>query len=64
MHIADPLNASWGCNMWPTPCSTDHMHNEPHPISLQVISTKVGGVPEVLPSDMICMAEPNVSGEQ
>ncbi|XP_065898364.1 phosphatidylinositol N-acetylglucosaminyltransferase subunit A-like [Dysidea avara] len=28
---------------------------------LQVISTKVGGVPEVLPNDMICMAEPNVS---
>ena len=38
-----------------------HMYTEPHPISLQVISTKVGGVPEVLPSDMIKMAEPNVS---
>lgn len=29
-----------------------------------MISTKVGGVPEVLPSDMIHLAEPDVSGEQ
>ena len=29
---------------------------------LQVISTKVGGVPEVLPQDMIKLVEPNVSG--
>nr|SVE75090.1 EOG090X0515 [Daphnia dolichocephala] len=28
---------------------------------LQVVSTKVGGIPEVLPPDMIRMAEPNVS---
>ncbi|KAJ7314883.1 hypothetical protein OS493_039015, partial [Desmophyllum pertusum] len=27
---------------------------------LQVVSTRVGGVPEVLPSDMIKMAEPSV----
>ena len=30
--------------------------------SLQVVSTRVGGVPEVLPSDMIKMAEPSVKG--
>ena len=42
----------------------------PHPphfvtltYSLQVISTKVGGVPEVLPSDMIQLAEPDISCE-
>ena len=29
---------------------------------LQVISTKVGGVPEVLPQDMIRLVEPNVPG--
>lgn len=28
--------------------------------SLQVVSTKVGGVPEVLPSEMIKLAEPSV----
>ncbi|GAB1598450.1 phosphatidylinositol N-acetylglucosaminyltransferase subunit A-like isoform X1 [Argonauta hians] len=28
---------------------------------LQVVSTKVGGVPEVLPSDLIILAEPSVS---
>lgn len=33
-------------------------------IRLQVVSTKVGGVPEVLPPDMIRMAQPNVSGKQ
>jgi len=27
--------------------------------SLQVVSTKVGGVPEVLPPDLIYLAEPN-----
>jgi phosphatidylinositol glycan class A protein len=30
---------------------------------LQVVSTKVGGIPEVLPSDMIWLAEPNVDSE-
>ena len=29
------------------------------PCSLQVVSTKVGGVPEVLPPDLIYLAEPN-----
>jgi len=28
-----------------------------------VVSTKVGGVPEVLPSEMIFLAEPNVKGK-
>lgn len=28
--------------------------------SLQIVSTKVGGVPEVLPSEMIKLAEPSV----
>ena len=31
--------------------------------SLQVVSTRVGGVPEVLPSDMIRLAEPSVKCE-
>ena len=31
---------------------------------LQVLSTRVGGVPEVLPPDMITLATPTVSGEQ
>jgi len=31
--------------------------------SLQVVSTKVGGVPEVLPPEMIWLAEPNVNGK-
>lgn len=31
-------------------------------LSLQVISTRVGGVPEVLPEDMIRLVEPNVAG--
>ena len=31
--------------------------------SLQVVSTRVGGVPEVLPSDMIKLAEPSVTGK-
>ena len=31
--------------------------------SLQVVSTCVGGVPEVLPSDLIRLADPNVSCE-
>lgn len=30
-------------------------------LRLQVVSTRVGGVPEVLPSDLIRLAEPNVS---
>ena len=30
---------------------------------LQVVSTKVGGVPEVLPPDLITLAAPNVPGE-
>ena len=30
---------------------------------LQVISTKVGGVPEVLPENMIRLVEPNVQGK-
>ena len=30
---------------------------------LQVVSTNVGGIPEVLPSDLILLAEPNVSCE-
>jgi phosphatidylinositol glycan class A protein len=29
--------------------------------SLQVISTKVGGIPEVLPCSMITLSEPNVA---
>jgi len=29
---------------------------------LQVVSTKVGGVPEVLPPEMIRLAEPSVTG--
>ena len=29
-------------------------------VRLQVVSTRVGGVPEVLPSDMIRLAEPSV----
>jgi hypothetical protein len=28
-----------------------------------VVSTKVGGVPEVLPPEMIFLAEPNVKGK-
>lgn len=28
--------------------------------SLQVVSTKVGGIPEVLPEDMIYLSEPTV----
>ena len=32
------------------------------PLSLQVVSTRVGGVPEVLPSDLITLAEPNITG--
>ena len=32
------------------------------PLSLQVVSTRVGGVPEVLPSDLIRLAEPNITG--
>ena len=28
---------------------------------LQVVSTNVGGIPEVLPNDLILLAEPNVS---
>ena len=28
--------------------------------SLQVVSTRVGGVPEVLPDDLIILAEPSV----
>ena len=31
--------------------------------SLQVVSTRVGGVPEVLPGDMIKLAEPSVAGK-
>ena len=30
---------------------------------LQVVSTKVGGVPEVLPPDLIYLAEPSVKGQ-
>ena len=29
---------------------------------LRVVSTRVGGVPEVLPSDMIRLADPSVEG--
>ncbi len=29
---------------------------------LQVVSTRVGGVPEVLPPDLIHLAEPSVKG--
>ena len=32
--------------------------------SLQVVSTRVGGVPEVLPDDLIRLAEPNVPGQR
>lgn len=39
-------------------------YKDPPPsVSLQVVSTRVGGVPEVLPSDMIRLAEPNVQSE-
>lgn len=31
-------------------------------ISLQVVSTKVGGIPEVLPPNMIWLAQPNADG--
>ena len=31
-------------------------------LRLQVVSTRVGGVPEVLPDDLIRLAEPNVTG--
>ena len=37
-----------------------HLSNPSLFFSLQVVSTKVGGVPEVLPSDMIKLAEPSV----
>lgn len=30
---------------------------------LQVVSTCVGGIPEVLPPDLISLAEPSVKGE-
>lgn len=29
---------------------------------LQVVSTRVGGIPEVLPPELITLAEPNVPG--
>lgn len=29
-------------------------------ISLKVVSTRVGGIPEVLPEDLIYLTEPNV----
>ena len=29
---------------------------------LQVVSTRVGGIPEVLPDDLIRLADPNVAG--
>ena len=32
-------------------------------VSLQVVSTKVGGVPEVLPPDLIQLAEPSSKGK-
>ena len=32
--------------------------------SLQVVSTRVGGVPEVLPDDLIRLADPNVPGQR
>ena len=31
--------------------------------SLQVVATKVGGVPEVLPHHLIYLAEPSVTGQ-
>ncbi len=31
--------------------------------SLQVVSTRVGGVPEVLPPELLKLADPNVSGD-
>lgn len=30
---------------------------------LQVVSTRVGGVPEVLPDDLIQLTDPDVTGE-
>ena len=33
-------------------------------VRLQVVSTKVGGVPEVLPLDLIHLAQPTATGEQ
>lgn len=34
----------------------------PHPAGLLVVSTRVGGVPEVLPEDMLLLAEPSPEG--
>ncbi len=31
---------------------------------LQVVSTRVGGVPEVLPPELLRLAEPNVPGDR
>ena len=31
---------------------------------LQVVSTRVGGIPEVLPPDLIRLVEPSVKGNQ
>lgn len=31
---------------------------------LQVVSTKVGGIPEVLPPELITLSEPNVEGNK
>lgn len=33
------------------------------PDRLQVVSTRVGGVPEVLPDDLIRLADPDITGE-
>ncbi|XP_026677994.1 N-acetylglucosaminyl-phosphatidylinositol biosynthetic protein [Diaphorina citri] len=32
----------------------------PHSVTLQVVSTRVGGIPEVLPPELIYLTEPNV----
>ena len=39
-----------------------HYHDLSTWSSLQVVSTRVGGVPEVLPPELIRLAEPNVTG--
>lgn len=38
------------------------INSKEHVNRLQVVSTSVGGVPEVLPPDLIWIAEPNVQG--
>lgn len=53
------------CGYWNLNCNTypvNQLKTLFLVLSLQVVSTKVGGVPEVLPPEMIWLAEPNVDG--